>query len=175
MECKLKNGKTVNVREVKVSDTMKILDYMEIVNSETKNLSREPHEWNMTFVEEEIFITRVVKSENECMLTTWDDDKLISLCGFHGSNLERLKHRADLGISILKDYHGLGLGSFLMEELIKIAKKRGKKYLELSVRCDNLNAIHIYEKVGFVQEGKKKEAFYVDGKYVDLLLMARKL
>lgn len=175
MEYELKNGKIVKTREVKITDTLKILNYMEIVNSETKNLSREPHEWNMTFEEEEKFLKRVIASEHEYMLTAWDEDKLIGLCGFHGSSLERLRHRSDLGISILKEYHGLGLGFFLMEELIEAAKKLNKKYLELTVRCDNPQAIHIYKKAGFIREGVKKEAFFVDGKYIDLLLMARKL
>jgi|LGOV01.1.fsa_nt_gb RimJ/RimL family protein N-acetyltransferase len=175
MKFTLKNGKEIIIREVCLEDTQKILDYITIVNSETKNLSREPEEWNMTFENEQSFIKKVMNSKDEYMLSAWDEDLLISLAGFHGSSLQRIRHRSNLGISVLKEYHNLGLGTILMELLVQGAKDYGKRYLELEVRIDNQDAIHIYEKIGFVEEGKKKEAFFVDGKYVDLLLMAKKL
>jgi len=171
----LKNGVEILIREVTLEDTEEVLKYMQKVNEETKNLSREPDEFNLTFEQEYEFIKKVVKSENEMMITAWDNDKLISVCGFHGSSLQRLRHRVSMGISVIKDYHNLGLGSILMNEIVSNAKKYNKKILELDVRIDNEAAIRIYEKVGFVKEGIKKGAFYVDGKYVDLLLMAKEL
>ncbi len=175
MKFTLKDGKEIVIREIILEDTQNALDYMAIVNSETKNLSREPEEWNMTFENEQSFIKKVMNSKDDYMLTAWDGELLIALAGFHGSSLQRLRHRSNLGISVLKKYHNLGLGTILMELLVEGAKDYGKKYLELEVRIDNPNAIHVYEKVGFVEEGRKKEAFFVDGKYVDLLFMAKKL
>jgi RimJ/RimL family protein N-acetyltransferase len=40
------------------------------------------------------------------------------------------------------------------------------------VVADNERAIRSYEKVGFRQEGKLREAVFVDGSYRDLLLMS---
>ena len=171
----LKNGEKIVIREVSLEDTQNALDYINIVNNETKNLSREPEEWEMTFENEKSFIKKVMNSKNDYMLTAWDDKTLISLAGFHGNSLQRLRHRSNLGISVLKEYHNLGLGTIMMELLIKGAREYGKRYLELEVRVDNLDAIHIYEKQGFIKEGIKKEAFFVDGRYIDLLLMAKKL
>ena len=172
MDYMLKNGLTLTVREVKVSDVKDVLEYMTKVNTESKNLSREPEEWTMTEEDEESFLKRVESSSSEYMLTAWDKDVLVSVCGFHGSSLKRLNHRVNLGMSVLKKYYGMGIGSLLMELLVDGARDYGKKKVELEVRIDNLAAIHIYEKVGFIKEGIKRDAFYVDGKYVDLLLMA---
>lgn len=44
--------------------------------------------------------------------------------------------------------------------------------VELSVLDTNVRAKHLYEKCGFVFEGKKRKAKYKDGKFVDLLLYA---
>lgn len=171
MEYQLKNGETVIIREAKVSDASLLLDYMEIVNSETKNLSREPHEWNMTLEQEEGFLRKSYESNNNCHLVMFKGEELISAAGFHGSYLQRLNHKVDLGISVLKKYHGLGAGKIMMEALIHYAKQYHKKKMELEVRADNQVAIMLYEKCGFKIEGQKRMAFYVDDKYVDLVQM----
>lgn len=42
----------------------------------------------------------------------------------------------------------------------------------LRVNSDNLYAIRTYEKVGFVHEGRLRQAVYRDGEYHDLLMMS---
>ena len=171
MEYKLKNGETVIVREAKISDAKALCDYMEIVNVETKNLSREPHEWNMTVEQEEKFIENSLSSNNNYHAVMLLNDEIISAAGFHGSSLMRLTHSVSLGISVLLKYQGLGAGSIMMDHLIEIAKKYHKKRMELEVRSDNEVAIMLYEKKGFKLEGQKRASFYVDDKYVDLVQM----
>jgi len=45
--------------------------------------------------------------------------------------------------------------------------------VELTVFTDNERAIHLYEKFGFVKEGVKRLAAIRNGKYEDVLMMAR--
>lgn len=175
MKYKLKNNIEIEIREIQLVDAQKALEYMKMVNAETKNLTREPDEFNITLEQEEAFITRVVGSTNEFSYTVWHDDQLISISGFHGSALKRMNHRVNLGISVLKEYHNLGIGSLLMILLVEKAKEFGKAKMELEVRADNPNAIKVYERAGFEVEGRRKKGFKVDGNYVDLLLMGRDL
>lgn len=44
--------------------------------------------------------------------------------------------------------------------------------VELHVHADNLRAIALYEKVGFVREGMARGAIRIDGRYIDSVLMA---
>ncbi len=44
--------------------------------------------------------------------------------------------------------------------------------IQLRVIADNERGIKAYRSAGFKDEGRQREASYVDGKYVDLLLMA---
>ena len=175
MDFILKNGKTVMIREGKVEDAEKVLAYFKKVNLETKNLLREPDEFNLTIEDEKNFLERVVPSKNDCLLTVWDGDTIISLTGFHGSGLKRIQHKVTVGMSVLKDYYNNGLGSKLMIEICNKAKEMGKTKIELDVRKDNPAAIRIYEKAGFLVEGIRKSGFYVDGKFVDLVLMGKTL
>jgi len=173
MEFRLKNGKTVVLREALVSDASSIIDYMNQVLLESKNLMREPIEWTMTIGDEEVFLRNASNSEHEYMVVVIDGEKVISTAGFHGNKLVRVKHRVSLGISILQEYQGLGLGNIIMVELINKAKEMKKTKMDLEVRVDNFKAINLYKKLGFVEEGIIKRGFFVDNKYVDLLVMGK--
>lgn len=171
MEYTLRNGMVIKVRDVLVSDAEDIVAYFKLINTQTKNLLREPDEADMTLEDEIKFLEKLVSSKDRCMFMAMHEGKIIGLTGFHGSSLKRISHKVSFGISLLRAYRGLGMGSILMKLLVEKAKKYGKKKIELDVRIDNPRAIRVYEKVGFVKEGIRKNGFYVDGKYVDLYLM----
>ena len=88
----------------------------------------------------------------------------------------KYRHRAVMGISVLKDYWGGGLGSFLMQLAVDQAKANGFEQLELGVFSDNARAIHLYEKVGFERYGIQPRAFKLkDGTYRDEIIMVKML
>ena len=47
--------------------------------------------------------------------------------------------------------------------------------INLRMRVDNLSAIHLYEKYGFVREGRRTREFYLHGQFVDVFLMGLQL
>ncbi len=173
MECELKDGRVVDIREVKVTDATLLLEYFEIVNLESNNLLREPGEFTFTVNDERKFIRRITKSTNEFMAVVFCNDELVASIGLQSSQLKRITHRGSLGMSVRKEYYNLGLGTIMMEFIINQAKKMNKYKLELEVRSDNLNAVHLYEKFGFKQEGTLEKGFFVDKKYIDLLIMGK--
>ena len=171
MQYTLKNDMVIDVRDVNVSDAAAIVVYFKLVNTQTKNLLREPNEADLTIEDEIKFLEKMVSSSDECMFMGLHKGIIIGLAGFHGSNLKRITHKVSFGISLLRDYRSLGIGTVLMEILVQKAKEHGKKKIELDVRIDNPRAIRVYEKLGFIKEGVRKNSFYVDGKYIDLYLM----
>ena len=46
------------------------------------------------------------------------------------------------------------------------------KRLELAVYTHNERAIHVYETLGFVREGRRKNVVRKNGRYLDDLIMA---
>ena len=88
----------------------------------------------------------------------------------------KYRHRAVMGISVLKEAWGCGLGSFLMQLAVDQAKANGFEQLELGVYSDNARAIHLYEKFGFERCGTTPHAFKLkDGTYRDEIMMVRML
>ena len=84
-------------------------------------------------------------------------------------------HVGTLGISVLKGFRNRGLGSTMVEALLKEAKAVGIKVVKLSVFASNPLAIHVYEKAGFRKVGCIPGAFYKWGRYIDEIIMVKEL
>ena len=100
---------------------------------------------------------------------------VVGTAGLHpvGPALRR-RHVLMLGISVLPEAQGKGVGSALMAALCNYADRwAGALRLELTVYCDNAAAIHLYRKFGFEVEGTFRGYALRDGQYADVYAMAR--
>ncbi len=58
----------------------------------------------------------------------------------------------------------------MMKESLSLARKMGLHRVGLSVVADNKPAIRVYEKVGFQNEGVRKDSYHAeDGQYHDMV------
>ena len=100
--------------------------------------------------------------------------KVVGLCGLHLELSPRMRHSGSMGISVSKDYQGIGVGTKLMEAILDIADNWLMLVrVELSVNIDNEKAMALYKKMGFEIEGRKKYAVIRNGKYIDEYIMGR--
>jgi hypothetical protein len=83
--------------------------------------------------------------------------------GPHGS-LGDAQPPADLGVGVPG-----GVGTGLLEEAKRWAAARGLHRIELNVMAHNHRAIALYERAGFVREGRRVDCLLVDGKFLDEL------
>jgi len=81
-------------------------------------------------------------------------------------------HTGVLGMGLLAEYRGQGLGYRLLEATVSQALANGLTRIELEVFASNRAAIALYEKFGFEHEGLKRKARYVDGSWDDFVMMA---
>ena len=66
---------------------------------------------------------------------------------------------------------GKGIGTFALTRMLEHAFSNMNLHrVELAVLEDNRRARALYEKVGFVEEGKKREVRYKNGKFVDMVM-----
>jgi len=82
------------------------------------------------------------------------------------------KHVGTMGVWLLPEYRGKGIGGRIIKKAIKAAKEYGIKRIELGVRADNRSAVGLYLKLGVEIEGLQKKAMLMDGKYIDIYAMA---
>lgn len=72
-------------------------------------------------------------------------------------------------IYIKRDFQKHGLGKYLLNQAIEIAREQDKRKIWLGVWEKNENAIAFYEKMGFIQTGA--HAFYMgDEEQTDLIM-----
>lgn len=93
-----------------------------------------------------------------------------SICGYCGVVMA-----ADEGditnVAVAKQCRNQGIGGMLIAELIHRTEEAGVSRLFLEVRASNQPAIHLYQKMGFEQNGKRKN--YYESPVEDALLMMR--
>ena len=87
----------------------------------------------------------------------------------------KMAHVAEFGISLAKEYWGMGLGGRAIGFIVEEARKRRLKRIEFWGVADNMRARGLYKRKGFVEEGRNKKSFIIDGKYHDTIMMARLL
>lgn len=84
-------------------------------------------------------------------------------------------HVGLVGVIIKKGFRDIGIGTETMKTLERQARNMSLKVLMLSVFATNKRAIHVYEKVGFVQTGVIPKKFFKDDQYIDEVIMTKVL
>lgn len=86
--------------------------------------------------------------------------------------IDTLSRSGHLGIALGPHARGRGWGSDSCRVLLEYAfRMRGLHRVHLEVLAPNEAAVRAYERVGFVHEGRRRESAWVDGVFVDELLM----
>jgi RimJ/RimL family protein N-acetyltransferase len=99
-------------------------------------------------------------------------EKVVGWCDIQRGTRETQSHRGALGMGIIDGYRDQGLGQRLITATLDEARRRGFHRVDLDAHADNLRAIRLYEKVGFVHEGVSRDAVMIDGRYIDSVKMA---
>lgn len=173
----LKNGKTCLLRSVEESDAEMLLEYIKVTAAQTPYVSREPEEVRTSLEEELEFIRKNRENPRGLMILAFVDGAFAGTCSF-APNSERIRHRhrCHMGISLYREFWGMGIGTALMGEILAAAKSAGFEQMELEVVSANAPAVALYKKVGFEVTGTIPRAFkYRDGTYADFLFMVKAL
>ena len=156
----LKDGRTALLRNGDAPDGAAVLDLFNRTHEETDYLLSYPDENSFDVEGESRFLAEHAQSENAIEIVALLDGKAVGSAGFApvGSKY-KVKHRAEFGISVLKDYWGLGLGRALAEACIACARQAGYTQLELDAVAENERALALYRRLGFVEYGRNPKGF----------------
>lgn len=114
------------------------------------------------------------ENPNVHMLLACVGDEVVGQLGLHTAAHRRRIHVGEIGMGVRDDWHGRGVGTALLKAAIDMADRWLQlRRLELQVYADNVAGIRLYERHGFVEEGRHRDYAYRDGVYVDALTMAR--
>ncbi len=88
-------------------------------------------------------------------------------------HVDQRSRNAVVGLGIWREEdRGRGYGTDALRAMLRWAFRHLNLHrIELSVEPDNLQAVRVYEKLGFVREGMRREHHYDDGCFRDELIM----
>jgi RimJ/RimL family protein N-acetyltransferase len=93
----------------------------------------------------------------------WAGDQVVGHLELRGGRIAAEMHRAALGMGIGSAYTGQGHGRRLVEEAVRWAREDvGLSWIDLGVFAGNDRARRLYQKMGFVEQGAREDAFRID-------------
>ena len=158
------------IREIQPADAEKLIMFSKQVGGETDNLTFGADGFPITVEQEIARLQAMADDPKTIMYSAWREDELIATGSIH-SMPRRMAHRAELGLTVIKEEWNKGIGSLLLEQIIQFAKGIGIEIINLEVRSDNAAAIHLYEKFGFQRIGTSPAYFKIDNSYYDFEIM----
>ena len=176
-EIELKDGRTCVLRHGTAADAEAVLDVFVRTHGESDYLTSYPDEIAFTLEQEAAYLKSKAEDPCELELLAEVDGRIVGTAGIDRvGKYDKVKHRASFGISVAREYWGLGVGRAMTRACIECARSVGYAQLELDVIAENKSARALYESVGFSEYGRNPKGFRsrLTG-WQEIVLMRREL
>jgi ribosomal protein S18 acetylase RimI-like enzyme len=179
MKAKVFKGK-IKIEELSKKDLKSAKEFLDFINS----LADEDAEISInkkSNLKEEIKWLKQnldgVRKKKKVFCIAKDKGRIVGIASIEMRDL-RENHVGILGISVRKEYRGMGLGKYLMKEVLNLAKRKLKpklKIIRLSVFSTNKIAQNLYKKLGFKLVAKIPKQIQYKGKLIDEVIMIKEI
>ena len=109
-----------------------------------------------------------VNNPNAFFVTAVDEEKILGYGGMHCTHQECYIDN----LAVFGHQRKKGGGTAIVKALVQEAQRRGAEYISLEVRPSNRPAVGLYTKLGFMEEGRRRN-FYSDPTEDALILTRR--
>lgn len=163
------------VRSVKTEDAESFFHMMCMLDNETPFMMYEPDERESKTPDISGLKGRIddAVSGGDLLLVAVEEEEIVGYIWAERGKLNRILHTAYIVVGIREAYRHQGIGTEFFKKLDEWARENNIVRLELTVECANTAAIHLYEKNGFVVEGRRMKSMKLDGEFVDEFYMAK--
>ena len=164
---------SATIRLAKINDAARMLEIQKNVITEDQYLMTTFDEFNQSLEGKKVWIEEKLINEYETILVAEIDNSVVGWLVFRSPARKRIAHTGTFGMMMDKQYRGQGIGKQLLQGLLMWAKENPLiEKVCLGVFSTNENAIALYKKMGFIEEGRKiNEIKLSDNEYVDDVLM----
>ena len=180
MKIKTFDNKRIKIRKISEKDLKNVRKFQDYINSLVQEGAQIHQNQKVSLREEREWIKsklKKIKNHQEILLIAEHKRKIIGSASIK-LDWGRQIHVGHFGISIRKEYRRMGLGTYLTNEIIKLAKKELKpspKIIRLSVFSTNKPAILFYKKLGFRKVAQIPKQIKFGGKLIDEIIMLLEL
>jgi putative acetyltransferase len=168
----LADGREVRVRSARSRDARRLAQFIAQVAGETPPmLLIRPEESTAKAWRRRIAAASL--DERSVLFVADAGGRLVGSLGIERDAHPNSEHVAWVGVSVDRDWRGVGVGGTMLEAAVRWAAAAGLEKLVLGVFPDNARALAFYERHGFRREGRRVAQFTREGRYHDEVLMAR--
>lgn len=168
----LRNGVPILLRYPEESDVQGMLDLINAISTEDTFITFSGEQ--LSFDEEKAYfdqVARDIESFNMVKILAIHAGKIVGNADVSRdkSGRRRSHHVGSFGITIAKEFRGVGLGELMMQTIIEEAKKEipGLRIVKLAVYGENHTAQKLYTKMGFKEFGRLQEGAWYRGRYIE--------
>jgi RimJ/RimL family protein N-acetyltransferase len=112
--------------------------------------------------------------QHHTLMIAASGERLVGMIGILGVSNSRMQHIRSLFMAVHQDFQGQGVGQRLLQAALDLCDGPLQvRRVDLSVFIDNARALALYQKFGFIIEGRLRCNAFRDGHYVDAYAMAR--
>jgi L-amino acid N-acyltransferase YncA len=171
----LRGGDAVVVRSATPADAPQVVDLFHAVVQEGPYTLAEPGDPPLSVDEEGAAIRAHAADAADLYLVAEADGVTVGWLAFERGRLRRTAHRGEFSLFVHADWRDRGVGTALLCTLLTWAAAHPTlEKVALAVFATNTRAIALYERLGFVAEGRcPRDMKLADGTYIDSILMYR--
>jgi len=176
MEKKRFGEKEIIIRSLCEDDLQHVEKFQEYVNSLIEEEARISTNKEISLEEEREYLTGMLKgvrSQKRILLVAERDGEVVGATNIN-LGVGGQEHVGSFGIAVRKDCRGIGLGKYLMGEVIKQARTElisSPSIIKLDVLEGNDSAISLYESYGFKKVAEIPDQVRYKGELLSLIVM----
>ncbi len=165
-------GEKVTMRPLQLEDWKRTIVWRNDLNIKKKAMM---HPFPITEMNEIEWYHDLLKSKSDKTLFFAIDNEKNEIIGFMSlNNINRISQNCYLSIVIGDEMNqGKGYGEDAMKAILKYAfNTLNLKKVSLEVVSFNKQALDLYKKLSFAEEGRLKKQFFSEGVYHDVVIMS---
>lgn len=159
---------SIKLRAAYITDMPSVL---EIVNYEILNTTA-IWDYDVRSLTQQIEIFSEKQKQNYPFLVAEKEGKIVGF-GTYGTFRHKIGYRftVEHSVYVHKDFHGNGIGSLLLKELIEIAKNQKLHTMIGVIDSENHGSIAFHQKLGFEITGHLKQTGYKFDHWLDSIFL----
>lgn len=179
MQTKIFGNKKINFVPMSAKELKFAKEYLDFINSLVAEDAKILMNKKINLKEETEFLKKSIKdakTKSKVSVIAKDGNKVVANTSIELGVYKR-NHIGKFGIAVRDGYRGIGLGKYIMEEVLKLAKKDlpGLKIFQLEVYENNKPAIALYKKMGFKVVGHIPKQICHGGKLIGEYIMIKNI
>jgi len=164
----------LKIKEATYDDIQGVHQYMStIFDMKLNGLSIRPNGFKIEEAKQYLPENKTSK-EKLCALAIYNN-LIVGQLAFTRYTKPEYRHGGRFGMSVHPDHWRKGIGASLLSYFENWARESGVRKIELEVWSNNLGAMSLYEKNGYLYEGRRKGSIITNNQTIDLILMGKSI